>query len=240
MGQLRGATSLKVLLIAAASMALVVTLAESVAAAATSTESVVGRATITGVPSGWEPSNFYTFFCPASAPFGLHCRGQLSGSPNHTTGRFSTKVPAKAWKLGMYYYTANGQMMPSGPVSVPAQAGATIHRSVSMKYIVPAATGVVAITGAPKNFDSKAYMGVQACPSKITFSIGCRGGQEAYEDVAPGSTYIIDLSPGGWSLADYYRTNNNLHLFAGVPLHIAATAGTTVTANVNMKYQGPH
>lgn len=240
MGQPRGAKSLKVLLATTTTMVLVVALGESVAAAATSTESVVGSATITGAPNGWEPSNFYTFFCPASEPFSLYCRGQLTGSPNQTTGRFSTKVPAKAWKLGMYYYTANGQMMPSGPVSIPAQPGGTIHRNVSMKYVVPAATGVVAITGAPKNFDSKAYMGVQACPSKVTFSVGCRGGQEAYEDIAPGSTYIIDLSPGGWSLADYYRTNHNLHTFAGVPLPIAATVGTTVTANVTMKYQGVH
>jgi hypothetical protein len=238
MNKTSGTPLFRVLLVAVATVVPVVTLGVAGATAAGSTELVVGTATITGAPKGWEPSNFYTVFCPSSERFSLYCKGQRSGSPNQTTGKFSTKVPAKAWKLGMYYYTANGQMMPSGPVSLPAQPGATIHQNVSMNYVVPAAEGTVAITGAPKAFDSKAYVGVQACPGKVTFSVGCRGGQEAYEDVAPGSPYVIDLSPGGWSLADYYRTNNNQHTFAGVPLHVTATAGTTVTANVTMKYQG--
>jgi hypothetical protein len=238
MNRLIGTTSLRIVLIVVASVVPGLALGGSDAVAATSTELVVGTATITGAPKGWEPSNFYTFYCPSSERFGLSCSGQLSGSPNQTTGRFSTKVPAKAWKLGMYYYTANGQMMPSGPVSIPARPGATIHRSVSMKYVVPAADGTVAITGAPKNFDSKAYMGVQACPSSVTFSVGCRGGQEAYENVAPGSSYIIDLSPGGWGIADYYITNDSQHSFAGDSEQITAVVGTTVTANVTMKYQG--
>jgi len=211
---------------------------DSEAGAATTAETVVGTATITGAPTGWLPSNFYTFFCPASESFSLHCAGQLGGSPNQTSGRFSTRVPARAWKFGMYYYTANGQMMPSRPVSVPAQPDTTIHRNVSMKYVVPAAAGKVAVTGAPKKFTSETYMGVQACPSRVTFSIGCRGGQEAYEDVYPNSTYLIDLSHGTWGIADYYRTDDNLHTFAGVPMDIRVLNGITVTANVTMKYQG--
>jgi hypothetical protein len=232
------AASLTSFVVVVATMAAVISLTSSSAAAASSTETVVGAATITGAPSGWQPSNFYTFYCPAAEPFGLHCSHQLSGSPNQTTGRFSTSVPAKAWKLGMYYYTANGQMIPSGAVSVPADPGATIHRNVSMKYVVPAVGGSVAITGAPKNFQSKAYMGVQACPGASTFSVGCRGGQEAYENVYPGATYIIDLSPGHWTVADYYISTNNPHTFAGVPSRFTAISGATVTLNVTMKFQG--
>lgn len=216
----------------------VVTVGASVAAAATSTETIVGTATITGAPKGWEPDNFYTFFCPASETFSMDCPGQVGGTPNQTTGKYSTKVPAKAWKLGMYYYTANGQIIPSKAVWMPARPGTTIHASVSMAYVVPAASGKVAITGAPKNFGNETYMGVQACPSTAKFTVGCPQGQEAYEDIGPGSTYIIDLSPGKWAITDYCRTDNNLHTFAGTPVRFTAVYGSTLRVNVTMPYQG--
>ena len=95
----------------------------------------------------------------------------------------------------MYYYTANGETMASGPVAIPDRAGATIDRNVSMAYVVPAAQGTVSITGAPADFTNNAYMGVQACPAARAFAVGCAGGQEAYEDVAPGSSYLIDVPP---------------------------------------------
>jgi hypothetical protein len=82
-------------------------------------------------------------------------------------------------------------------------------------------------------------MGVQACPSSETFSaVGCQGGQEAYENVFPGSTYSIDLSPGSWDIADYYRTDSNALTYVGVPVQITVVKETTLTVNVTMKYQG--
>jgi hypothetical protein len=208
------------------------------AAKATGSETVVGAATITGAPRGWEPDNFYTFFCPTGEAFSLSCPGQLSGSPNQSTGRYSTRVPASRWKLGMYYYTANGETMASGPVAIPDRAGATIDRNVSMAYVVPAAQGTVSITGAPADFTNNAYMGVQACPAARAFAVGCAGGQEAYEDVAPGSSYLIDVPRGHWTIADYYRTDDNLHTFAGTPVGFVAVKGTTLDINVTMPYQG--
>jgi hypothetical protein len=83
----------------------------------------------------------------------------------------------------MYYYTINGQMIPSKPVSVPANPGKVISQNVSMRYAVPAVHGQVLLTGAPMNFNDIAYMGVRACPGRAAFSVGCQGGAEAYEDV---------------------------------------------------------
>ena len=193
MNRARFASALAILIMVVGTVLPLTTFGTSVAAAAATAEAIVGTATITGAPKGWEPDNFYTFFCPASETFSMYCLGQIGGNPNQITGKYSTKVPAKAWKLGMYYYTANGQMMPSKAVWMPARPGATIHASVSMAYVVPAASGKVAITGAPKNFGNETYMGVQACPASAKFTVGCPQGQEAYEDIGPGSTYIIDL-----------------------------------------------
>lgn len=203
-----------------------------------STETIVGSATITGAPKGWIPDNFYTFFCPTSEAFSISCKQQVSGNPNQRTGEYSTKLQARTWKLGMYYYTANGQIITSGPVPIPDEPGATIHASVSMAYVVPAVTGTVAITGAPKDLGDLAYMGVQACPGRGKFTLACPGLEEAYEDVGPGTTYLIDLSPGRWSVADYYTTDNNQHTFAGTPVQFAAKKGITVHINVTMRFQG--
>lgn len=119
----------------------------------------------------------------------------------------------------MYYYTAGGEMIPSKSVTITPQAGKTIKQNVTMAYVVPAVGGSVAITGAPKNFNSIAYMGVQACPGdSAAFRVGCNGGQEDYDDVSPGSHYSIDVAPGIWTVAAYYNSDNNTRTFAGAPL----------------------
>lgn len=177
--------------------------------------------------------------CPANETYSQICRGQPNeGDPNQTTGKFSMKLPAEAWKIGMYYYTIDGQMIFNKPVTVAPHPGKTFTQNITMSYVVPAVRGKMSVTGAPKNFNSIAYMGVQACPGKAAFRVGCNGGQEAYEDVGPGSEYVIDLSPGAWTVADYYQSDNNTKTFAGVPVKMTAVAGVTKTVNVTIKYQG--
>jgi hypothetical protein len=107
-----------------------------------------------------------------------------------------------------------------------------------MSYVVPAVSGTVHLTGAPSNFASLAYMGVQACPASRTFRVGCRGGAEAYEDVNPGSSYLIDLSTGSWRIAAYYRDDNNSMSFGGVPVRCEATHGSTRHVDVTIAFQG--
>ena len=165
-------------------------------AGAAETETIVGTASITHEPRGWEPNNFYLMICPANETYSQICPGQQSGSPNQSTGTFRVKLPAVAWKVAMYYYTVDGQLIFSKPVIVPAHPGKTFMQNITMSYVVPAVQGKMSVTGAPKDFNSIAYMGVQACPGKGAFRVGCNGGQEAYEDVGPGSAYLIDLSPG--------------------------------------------
>ena len=139
----------------------------------------------------------------------------------------------------MYYYTAGGEMIPSKSVTITPQAGKTIKQNVTMAYVVPAVGGSVAITGAPKNFNSIAYMGVQACPGdSAAFRVGCNRGQEDYDDVSPGSHYSIDVTPGIWTVAAYYNSDNNTRTFAGVPVEFKSTAGVTRAVNVTIKYQG--
>jgi hypothetical protein len=208
------------------------------AATAVTNETVVGTATITGSPAGWTPSNFYLQICPMGEKYSMSCPGALSGSPDQTTGAFSVTVPATAWKFGMYYYTINGQIILSKGSAVTPQPGATIHHNVTMSYVVPAVSGKVHLTGAPKNFNSLAYMGVQACPARIVFSVGCRNGNEAYEDIGPGSPYLIDLRQGAWKVAAYYRNDGNTKVFSGTPVKFTATKGLTRTVNVTIAYQG--
>ena len=202
------------------------------------TETLVGTAQIAGAPAGWHPSNFYLQLCPAAVKFTMSCRGQGSGSPDQGTGDFQVSVPASAWTVGMYYYTANGQIILSTGVKVSARPGATIHHDITMSYVVPAVSGTVHLTGAPRNFASLAYMGVQACPAGSAFSVGCRGGQEAYEDVNPGSSYLIDLPRGSWRVAAYYRDDNNSTSFSGVPVRFTATHGSTRHVDVTIAFQG--
>lgn len=204
------------------------------------TGTVVGTASITHRPRGWTPDNFYLVICPANEAFNLFCGGQPDTSdPDQTTGQFSINLPPGQWKIGMYYYTADGQMIPGKAVIVTTQAGQMIKQNVTMSYVVPAVQGKISVTGAPKDFNSIAYMGVQACPGNVaSFRVGCDGGQEAYEDVGPGSEYLLDLSPGPWSVATYYQSVDSQGTFAGVPVKLTSTAGVTKTVNVTVKYQG--
>ena len=208
------------------------------AAATATNETVIGTATITGAPAGWSPSNFYLQICPASEVFSMSCAGQRSGSPNQSTGTFQVTLPATAWKVGMYYYTINGQIIPSKAVVVAPHSGATIHQDITMPYVVPAVAGKVHLTGAPKDFTSLAYMGVQACPARVAFSVGCRNGSEAYEGIGPGSAYLIDLHRGAWTVAAYYRNDGNTKVFSGTRVKFIAVKGFTRTLNVNITYQG--
>jgi hypothetical protein len=208
------------------------------ASTAAANETVVGTATITGAPVGWQPSNFYLQICPMGEKYSMSCPGALSGSPDQTTGAFSVTVPATAWTFGMYYYTVNGQIILSKGSAVSPQPDAIIHHNVTMSYLVPAVSGKVHLTGAPKNFNSLAYMGVQACPAKAVFSVGCRKGNEAYESIGPGSPYLIDLPPGTWRVAAYYRNTGNTKVFSGTPVKFTATKGLTRTVNVTIAYQG--
>jgi hypothetical protein len=208
------------------------------AAPASNAETISGIATITGAPAGWSPSNFYVVLCPAHVKFTLVCRGQRDPDTNQSTGRFTVNVPAKPWDVGVYYYTVNGQMILGAGVAVPARPGQAVTQNVTVAYRVPAVQGTVRLTGAPKDFDSLAYMGVQACPGRVSFRVGCRGGQEAYEDVGPGSSYLIDLAPGSWNVAAYYLNFANTQNFSGTPVAITAAAGVTRTVNVVIAYQG--
>jgi hypothetical protein len=203
-----------------------------------SSETLVGTAAITGAPVGWQPSNFYLQICPTGEKYTMACAGQTSGSPDQTTGVFSVTVPGTAWTVGMYYYTANGQIMLGKGTAVPPRPGATIHRDIRVAYVVPAVAGTVHLTGAPKNFGSLAYMGVQACPAKASFVVGCPKGEEAYEDVGPGSAYLIDLPRGAWTVAAYYRNFGNTAVFNGVPVTFRAVKGSTQSIDMTIAYQG--
>lgn len=138
----------------------------------------------------------------------------------------------------VHYYTANGQIILSAGVVVPERPGAKIRRNISIAYVVPAVDGTVRITGAPSNFGSLAYMGVQACPARGAFGVGCKDGQEAYEDIAPGSSYLIDLHRGRWRVAAYYWADNNTKNFTGRPVVFTSAPGSTRHINVKMNYQG--
>jgi hypothetical protein len=201
-------------------------------------ETISGIATVTGAPAGWAPSDFYVVACPADVPFTLFCPGQRDPNTNQSTGRFHVSVPAEAWDVGVYYYTVDGQQILGRGAAVPARPGQAVVQNVTVAYRVPAVQGKMRLTGAPKDFDSLAYMGVQACPGRVSFRVGCRGGQEAYEDVGPGSTYLIDLAPGSWNVAAYYRNVANTKVFSGTPAALTATAGVTRTVNVTIAYQG--
>lgn len=208
------------------------------ASAAPATETLVGTASISHAPKRWDPSSFYLQICPVHERFSMQCSGQQSGSPDQTTGAFSVTLPAAAWNVGMYYYTANGQIILNKGLVVAARPGATFRKNVSMAYVVPAAEGTVGLTGAPGNFDSLGYMVVQACPARVSFDVGCKGGEEAYESVAPGSHYLIDLHRGVWDIAAYYWADDNSRNFTGTPVPFTARANSTRLVNVSMAYQG--
>jgi hypothetical protein len=147
-------------------------------------------------------------------------------------------VGARNWTDGCYYYTINGQMTLSNGIQLAAKPGGTITQNLSMPYRTPAVAGSVRITGQPKDFNSQAYMGVQACPASVTFRMGCASGQEAYEGIGPGSSYPIDLGPGKWTVADYYHPFNSWASFSGAPVSFTAVYKKTLKVNVTEAYQG--
>ena len=107
-----------------------------------------------------------------------------------------------------------------------------------VKYQIPAVAGIVKLTNAPKNFNSLAYLGVQACPNGFAFSVGCPGGTEAYETIGAGLPYSIVLAQGKWTLGAYYHPFGSAASFLGTPVTVTARSPHTVTANLTIAYQG--
>jgi hypothetical protein len=208
------------------------------AARAAATASVVGRASITGAPSGWTSVGFYVLVCPATEKFTPGCDHQVVGDPTASTGQYKVAVTPGSWRIGLYYYTRYGQIVTGGSTAIhPAPGTTATHRSLEMAYMVPAARGTVTVSGRPGDFDSVAYMGVQACPG-ARFSWGCKGSTEAYENIRPGSAYSIDLAAGVWTVAAYYHPNSNSGVFTGSPVSVIAVHGLTVLRNLSVKYRG--
>ncbi len=211
----------------------------SPALATSSSATVSGTAKITGTPPGWRNSGFYVQACPAAVPFSDGCFGGATGAPPSSPGPYSvTLTPVGAWKIGVYYYTDHGQLINNTPASLTVKAGQKVTKNLSVAYLTPAAAGIVTLIGAPKDFLSKAYMGVQACPNAATFKVGCVGGTEAYEGISPSQPYSIDLSAGQWKIGAYYRPHTNNAVFIGKPVTITAKPGQTLKQNLAMTYQG--
>jgi hypothetical protein len=205
---------------------------------AAATATVVGRASITGAPSGWTSVGFRVQLCPATEKFTPGCDGQAVGDPTGTTGQYNVAVTPGSWRIGLYYYTHYGQIVSGGSATIhPTPGTTTTRRNLEMAYVVPAARGTVTVSGKPSDFDSVAYMGVQACPG-TTFSWGCKGSTEAYENIRPGSAYSIDLPAGIWTMAAYYHPDSNNGVFTGPPVAVVAVHGLTTVKNLSIKYQG--
>jgi len=196
---------------------------------------ITGTAQITGAPSGWQNAGFYVQACPASLPFLDGCKGGRTAAPKSSPGHYALRVTAGTWKVGLYYYTEHGQIINNTPVGITVSAGQEVKMDLAVAYVIAAADGRVRLTGAPKDFNAKAYMGVQGCPAGKT---GCSGGTEAYEDILPGQPYSIDLSPGSWTIYAYYRQYGTNQTFTGKRVEITATAGRTVDVNLSIAYQG--
>jgi hypothetical protein len=140
------------------------------------------------------------------------------------------------WNLGLYYYTNHGQLINNTAVKIVVSSGQRVKHNLAVAYEIPAAEGTVHLTGAPKNFNSTAYMGVQGCP---TGAAGCKGGTESYEDIGPGQPYSIDLSPpGSWTLYAYYRQDGTNQTFTGTHVTITAVSDQTVRVDLSITYQG--
>jgi hypothetical protein len=145
------------------------------------------------------------------------------------------KLDAGTWNLGLYYYTEYGQLIDNTPATITVSSGQRIIHNLTVAYEIPAAAGTVDLKGAPKDFNSKAYMGVQGCPSGAT---KCKGGTESYEDIGPGQPYSIDLSPGSWTIYAYYRQYRTNKTFNGKRVTITAVSGQTVQVNLPIAFQG--
>jgi hypothetical protein len=200
---------------------------------------LAGKTLITGAPKGYSNSSVYVQLCPAGVKYEPACQGQMTASVP-VDGSYSLKVAPGSWNVGMYYWTQYGQLVLGVPTSVDVQAGRTTHQSVEVAYQGPAVSGVVTLTGAPKDFAELGYMGVQACPTSVQFDVGCAGGTEAYESVSPGSNYSLDLAPGSWNIGAYYRPAPGIagSTYTGSPTSVV-TNSEVHHVNVAMAYQGP-
>jgi hypothetical protein len=196
---------------------------------------ITGTAQITGAPTGWQNAGFYVQACRARVSFSDGCKGGETAAPKSSPGSYTLGLNAGSWKVGLYYYTEHGQIINNIPAKITVSSGQKAKMDLAVAYVIPAADGTVHLTGAPKNFNSKAYMGVQGCPAGKT---GCSGGTEAYEDILPGHPYSIDLSPGSWNIYAYYRQDGTNQTFTGKPVAVTATAGQTVHMNLSIAYQG--
>jgi len=196
---------------------------------------VSGTAKIKGAPSGWQNAGFYVQACPSAVPFSDGCRGGRTATPSSAPGPYAVRLAAGSWNLGLYYYTEHGQIINNTSAAIALTSGQQLKHNLAVAYETPAAGGTVHLTGAPKNFNAKAYMGVQGCPAGET---GCTGGTEAYEGIGPGQPYSIDLSPGSWTIYAYYRQDGTNQTFTGKRITITATAGQTVHMDLSIAYQG--
>ena len=219
-----------------------------------------GTALIVGAPAGWHDTGFYVQACPAPEPFIVACPGGATGTPSgshvvdggHTLFGDSTVTAFSGtqdsytvllatsgrWWIGLYYYTDYGQIVEGAPVSVTTRGRGVIHRDLTETYTRPAVAGLVELTGAPADFARQAYLGVQACPGTGAFGIGCRNGRQDFEGVLPGHAYSIDLPPGQWAVAAYYRPDNNSGLVIGTPVDLITTDGLTATRNLTVGFRG--
>jgi hypothetical protein len=207
------------------------------AAGAAASATVAGRASITGPPTGWSSTGFYVQLCRATEKFTPGCDHQIVGKLKGSTGQYKVAVSPGWWKIGLYYYTDFGQIVTGASSVVDVKPGSTADRNLQMAYVVPAVRGTVSMSGAPGDFGSVAYMGVQACPG-ATFAWSCEGSAEAYEDIRPGSSYSIDLSAGTWTLAAYYHPDTNTGVFTGTPVTVIVVPGKTAVRGLSIRYSG--
>lgn len=196
---------------------------------------ITGSAKITGAPDGWKNAGFYVQACPARSKCSDGCKKGKAVAPKSASGHYALRLPPGTWKLAPYYYSEHGQIISDVPVRITTTSGQKLKRDLAVAYMIPAAAGTVGVTGAPANFNTEAYMGVQGCP---TGRAGCRGGTEAYENISAGQPYSIDLSPGSWTVYAYYWPNDNSHMFTGHPVTITVTAGQTISRDLTVAYQG--
>jgi hypothetical protein len=202
---------------------------------------LAGHTLITGAPKGYSNNSIYVQLCPTAAKFEPACQGQMTDGPIPVDGSYSLKVKPGSWNVGMYYWTNFGQTILGSPTKVNVQTGVTTYQSVRVAYQAPAASGVVSLVGAPRNFANVGYMGVQACSKSVQFGVGCVGGTEAYESVSPGSTYSLILAPGSWNIGAYYQPEPGVagKAYAGAPTTIVTRPGELQKLNLTMTYQGP-
>ena len=203
----------------------------------TASGAITGRATVTGTPAGTAIPALIVQMCPASELPTVACDHQVIARPQPPTGKYRAAVAAGTWRIAIYYSTYYGQIVLSQWVVVKVAAGATVDATLTVAYRIPAARGSVTVPGAPGDFTSHAYLGVQACPG-ATFAWDCKGGTEAYENIRPGAGYAINLSPGSWTLAAYYHPDTSTAVYLGQVAKVTSVTGKTVIQNLSVQYQG--